>query len=145
MKQNEYKTVENYPEKARFTSAKFLHTLLGFHENDLLADSLTLLFLTIVGKFLNKFKEMLRSIFGFDRSRFWKTTICVHVTYIVNYIHGFIQIASEACRLGPNIDHWLIKNYARITPSNLRENERGDVTLSVRSIIQNSKPEQGTL
>ena len=28
MKENEYKTVENYPEKARFTSAKFLHTVL---------------------------------------------------------------------------------------------------------------------
>ena len=28
MKENEYKTVENYPQKARFTSAKFIHTVL---------------------------------------------------------------------------------------------------------------------
>ena len=36
MKYNEYKTVEIYPEKARFISAKFLHTVIGFHENYLL-------------------------------------------------------------------------------------------------------------
>ena len=50
--------------------------------------------------------------------------ICIHVTYIVYYIHGFTQILSEACRLRLNINYWLIKNNIRITPSNLRENER---------------------
>ena len=51
--------------------------------------------------------------------------IYIHVIYIVYYIHGFTQISSEACRLRLNINYWLIKNNIRITPSNLRENERG--------------------
>ena len=51
--------------------------------------------------------------------------IYIHVTYIVYYIHGFTQISSEACRLRLNISYWLKKNNVRITPSNLRENERG--------------------
>ena len=62
---------------------------------------------------------------------------------MLRYIHGFTQISLEACGLGLNINYWLIKNDTRKT-SNLCENERGDVTLSVGS-IQNSDPDQGTL
>ena len=60
--------------------------------------------------------------------------IYMHVTYIVNYIHFtsiHCIIKKLACRLGLNINYWLIKNYIRKTPSNLRDSERGDVTVSV--------------
>ena len=59
------------------------------------------------------------------RMRIQNALLFIHVTYIVYYIHGFTQISSEACRLRLNINYWLIKNNIRITPSNLRENERG--------------------
>ena len=89
------------------------------------------MFLRILGKFLSN-EEFFRN-----------AEIYMHVTYIV---HGFTQIGQislEPRGLGLNINYWLIKNYTRKT-SNFCENERGDVTLSVRS-IQNSDPEQGTL
>ena len=44
MKQNEYKTVENYPEKARISPHS---PTLGFHENYLLADYFTLIAETV--------------------------------------------------------------------------------------------------
>ena len=75
MKYNEYKTVEIYPEKARFISAKFLHTVRISRELSLKVDSFSLIFLRILGKF---FKKILK---------YAEMLIYMHVTYIVNYIH----------------------------------------------------------
>ena len=41
--------------------------------------------------------------------------IYMHVTYFVNYIHFTPISLYEACRLGLNINYWLIKNYIRKT------------------------------
>lgn len=83
-------TVENYLEKARFISAKFLHTGLGFlRENCLLAHSFTLNFLSIFGKFLRNCSEMLKS------------TCVYNVTYIVNYSH-FTPISLRSLQARPH-------------------------------------------
>ena len=62
----------------------YLSTVPGFHKSYFLADSFTLMFLRILGKFLSN-EEFFRN-----------AEIYMHVTYIVYYIHGFTQISSEA-------------------------------------------------